>query len=211
MSISLAPTTLLDAVNECLAAIGEAPVNTLTNPMLGDAATALSRLRDASRRTQQKGWSWNTDYGMSLAVAGDGTIPIPTNTLKFTPMGKSDRKNLVTRGNKLYDANHHTYTFTAPVTGDLVTMIDFELLPEIARQFIFLTAVVRFQAGYIGSEILDKYTTRDIAQAWSELLSAELEIADWNILRDSAYMVSALNRVTVGNVGFPDSPIGLFP
>jgi hypothetical protein len=205
MSYSLAPSTELDAVNEILAAIGEAPVNQLDNLGLTDAATARTRLYDASRRCQKRGWAWNTDFNMSLPPANiTGFVWLPSSCLKVTFTGNSADKNLVQRGTQIYDADNHTYVFTTPVTADVVNMLDWTLLPEAARQFIFLTAIVRFQAGFIGSDVLDKYTTRDVTQAWSDLLSEELEVADWNMLRDSNFMQEALNRISTGNVGYPD-------
>src|SRR5271165_678321 len=68
MSLALAPTTELDAVNEILAAIGEAPVSQLTNLGLQDAAIAQNRLYDAC--------------GVSRSAAGHGT---PTTTSPSRP------------------------------------------------------------------------------------------------------------------------------
>lgn len=197
MSFTLTPTTELDAVNELLATIGEAPVNTLTNTGLGDASTARTRLYNASRNLQKYGWSWNTDYSFNLLPDVNGNVAVPSTTLQVRFVAKSDRQNLTLRGTQIYDSQNHTYTFTQPVMADIVQMLDFSLLPETARQAIFIAAGIRFQAGFIGSQILDTFTARDLKQAWDALQSDDLEVADWNMLSDSADQLWANNRLAV--------------
>lgn len=60
----ISPTTELDAVNEIIGAIGEAPVNTLENIMNVDVISALRILRNNNRSFQSRGWSFNsiTEY-----------------------------------------------------------------------------------------------------------------------------------------------------
>ncbi len=195
MSLPLVPTTELEAVNAMLGSVGEAPVSQLDNVGLGDAASARQTLHNNSRRIQKRGWSWNTDFNMTLALAIDGTIPVPSNTLKVNPTGNYDKAGIIQRGVQLYDAVNHTYVFTAAVTVDLVSFLNFELLPETARQAIFLAAATSFQSGFLGSDTLDKFTTRDALTAWSDLLNDELAVTDCNFLTDSADMAQAMNRI----------------
>lgn len=204
MSIALAPTTELDAVNELIATIGEAPVNQLNNLGLSDAAVARDRLYDSSRRIQKIGWSWNTDWNFQLATDINGNVWLPANALKVTFTGTSADKGYVQRGNQLYDAVNHTLVFSAPVTANIVTMLPWTSLPESARQAIFHAAGIRFQSGRLGSEILDKFIREDMQASWAELWSEELEVLDPNMFSDSAHMREALNRISTGNVGYPD-------
>ena len=131
MSIALAPTTELDAVNEMLATIGEAPVNQLDNLGLTDAATARNRLYDAMRRVQKRGWYFNTDYATTLPPDVTGNVWLPANALKVTFVRFSKGKGLTQRGTQVYDAVNHTLTFSAPVTADVVTMQPWDQLPEV--------------------------------------------------------------------------------
>src|SRR6202035_1294351 len=133
MSIAYAPTTELDAVNELLGAIGEAPVNQLDNLGLTDAATARNRLYDAMRRVQKRGWSWNTEYGLSLVPDATGNVWVPSNTLKVTFVKASKDKGLTLRGSQIHDSRNHTNIFTLPVVVDLVTMEPWANLLESAR------------------------------------------------------------------------------
>ena len=69
------PTTeQLDAVNEMLAAVSQAPVNQLeaTNP---EVALAFDTLTRVSREVQAEGWTFNTEYHVkqsrtNVTVAG---------------------------------------------------------------------------------------------------------------------------------------------
>src|SRR5208283_6136942 len=118
------------------------------------------------RRVQKRGWSWNTDYNFALAPDISGNVYVPNNALKVTFVGSSADLNLVQRGNRIYDANNHSFTFTTSIHADVVTMLPFDQLSEAARQFIFVSAMLRYQAGFVGSDILDKYVARDAQQAW---------------------------------------------
>ena len=66
----ISPTTELDAVNEIIGAIGEAPVNTLENIMNVDVISALRILRNNNRSFQSRGWSFNsiTEYPLNPDV-----------------------------------------------------------------------------------------------------------------------------------------------
>ena len=53
--MTLATTTKLEAVNSMLTAIGETPVNTITNATTTDVSIALQVLDNVSREVQQQG------------------------------------------------------------------------------------------------------------------------------------------------------------
>lgn len=178
----LAPTTELEAVNEMLATIGEAPVGTLTGSLPIDASTALQRLRERSRALQASGWSFNTDEGMSLAAQEDGRVPLPRNALKAD---FPDNPDYVVRGGFVYDTSNHTFTIGTNVTADIVRFLPFDDLPEYARQFIMIAAARRFQDKMLGDEGLHSFTLQDERQAWASFHDAEADIADLNVLSGS--------------------------
>ena len=59
--MALATTTKLEAINSMLTAIGESPVNTITQATTTDVSIALSTLENVSREIQSQGWFFNTD------------------------------------------------------------------------------------------------------------------------------------------------------
>ena len=72
----------LQAVNQILASVGQAPVTTLeqTNP---DVAIAYSTLQQVSREVQAEGWTFNKEYRYPLIPLSNNTIEIPDNMLQL--------------------------------------------------------------------------------------------------------------------------------
>jgi hypothetical protein len=186
----LAPTTELEAVNEILAAIGETPVGTLSGALPIDASLALTRLRSRSRGLQMQGWSFNTDDEYTLAVDGDGKIPLPTTTLRVDPCNTND---YVQRGLWLYDRIEHTYIIGEDVDVDIVWMLPWTDLPEYVRQYLFIATARLFQDRMLGDEALHQFTAADEQGAWALFLECEAQNADLNVLSDS-YPVSRILR-----------------
>ena len=58
--MAVAATTELEAVNIMLAAIGEAPINSLIGTLPVDARIAQSTLTEVNKSVQSEGWSFNT-------------------------------------------------------------------------------------------------------------------------------------------------------
>ena len=61
----LARTSKLQAVNKALQMMGESPLNSLQG-LLGLGNLAEETLDSVSRKVQVEGWSFNTDYQMTL-------------------------------------------------------------------------------------------------------------------------------------------------
>lgn len=198
----LVPTSSLDAVNDMLAAIGESPVNSLNSTGISIVATAQNRLFMTSKRVQAKGWSWNTDWGMPLTPDSQGNIWLPQTALKTKLTPDFASQKLVFRNGQLYDPVNQTFTFTSAVAADVVTLLDFEWLPEMARQFIFISACRKFQQGFVGSDTLSGFEEKDEVTAWAQLLSEELEQQDSNILTDSYDTLSVLDRTSMSSASY---------
>lgn len=184
----IAPTTELEAVNAMLEAIGETPVNSLSNSGVVDAVKARSELRRKSRSVQQQGWHWNTLRSYKLYPSVSGEIILPSNTLRVDTVDNDFQINVVQRGNKLFDNTKHTYIFTKELTVDLVIGLDWEELPEPARLYIYTSAARKFQQDTIGSSELSQFHMRDEMLAYADLQAAEAENADYNVL-DGSYSV----------------------
>lgn len=182
MTASLTPTTTLEAVNQCLFAIGESPVSTVDDSGMVDAAVALRTLTNVSREVQQEGWHWNTEINLSLQPNVAGNLVLPPNTLKVDTAGADACTDLVARGNRLYDRTNHTYTFSRAVLVDMVIMLDFEELPEAARNYIALRAARRFQQNSVGSQELSGFQQMDELRALVSLQSAEADNQDFTVL-----------------------------
>lgn len=182
------PTTELDAVNIMLGVIGESPVSTITSTGLSDVSAAVEVLTETSRAVQSRGWDFNTEENYELALTADGYLKPPTNTLRID--ANSSSKNVVQRGDKLYDKTNHTFVFTESMKCDLVLFLPFTDLPEAARRYITVRAARRFQRRILGSDTLDSFTKDDELEAYMSLLAADADTADRNVFNSyDAYRV----------------------
>jgi hypothetical protein len=193
------PTTELEAVNAMLATIGEAPINSLNQSGLVDAAIAQTILGQVSREVQTRGWQFNTEREYPLPAAVDGTVTIPPNTLQLAvAKSMSAQLEVVTRGQRLYDRLNHTFTIGQTVKVDVTFLLTFEDLPEAARWYITVRAGRQFLDRTVGNESLHGFTEKDELMALSVLKEAEGETADHNILTGNYSVYRSLDRVTGG-------------
>ncbi len=177
------PTTVLEAVNQIIATIGEPPVNSVEDNGVIDAVMALQALSSVNRAVQLQGWHWNTEDNYPLAQTyPEGEIRLPKNTLQVSLSEGYRHLNLVTRGDRLYDRGNHTFAIGQSVKADIVFLLPFEELPEAARTYITIKAGRRFNEGQIGSELLSNFTLRDEQMALIALEDAEADTSNLNIL-----------------------------
>jgi hypothetical protein len=185
--MTLAPLTELEAVNEILSVLGEAPVSALgdpENPVIAEVSAALNALHMVSRSLQNQGYSFNTEHDYTLSPDGDGFIQLPLNVIRadVDPWGPDCIMDVVVRGGRLYNRTDHTFVFTDPIQASLVLLLEFDELPEAARQYIMIKAARKLQDKTLGSRDLHVYTTQDELEAKLDFLSAEADDADFNIL-----------------------------
>lgn len=178
------PTTELEAVNVMLGVIGESPVSTITSTGLTDVSVAVEVLTETSRAVQSRGWDFNSEENYELALNVDGHLKPPSNTLRVDAYYTS--KNVVQRGDKLYDKTNRTSVFTEALKCDLVLFLPFTDLPEAARRYITVRAARRFQRRILGSDTLDVFTKDDELEAYTTMLEADSDTADRNIFNSPA-------------------------
>ena len=96
-------TTELEAVNIMLAAIGEAPINSLTGTVPVDVRLAQSTLNEVNKEVQSEGWSFNTEINVELTRDGDDQVALASNVLRVDP--------------NVHDHAHHDYHETTPTAS----------------------------------------------------------------------------------------------
>lgn len=175
-------TTKLDAVNQMLSSIGEAPAVSLDtdNP---EIAIAESTLDEISRTVQAEGWNFNTEYEYPFTPDGNGHIPIPSNLLSITDNKlKNPGKYLTTiRNGKLYDKLHHTFVFSGTVYCDVVWVFEFVDLPQPFKDYITTRAARVFAGRVVGSEEQVKLVMQDEAVLRSNCLTYDTQTAEPNV------------------------------
>jgi hypothetical protein len=157
-------TTQLQAINQMLTSIGQAPVVSLdiANP---EIATAFSILNSVNREVQGEGWHFNTEVKYPFTPDENGEIIIPDNVLQL-----SDNKyenvqqyQTVVREGKLYDKIEHTYIFPTanPILCDVVWLFAFEDLPQVFQDYITQRASRVFAGSVVGSADMVKFNQQD--------------------------------------------------
>lgn len=192
---AVTPTTELEAVNLLLDVIGEAPISNLENSAVVDAVKARAALSEVSRATQQKGWHFNTEIDYELVpTVYEKEIILPGNCLRVDTTKAQRDFDVVQRGNRLYDRKNHTYKFDRSLKVDMVILLPFEELPEVARYYISIRAARVFQARTVGSEALYQFNAQDEILALNDLKRAEGITGDYNMFSGSWSVAKILHR-----------------
>lgn len=177
--------TELEAVNEMLAAIQEAPIASLTDPQGADATTALTLLRRTSREVQSRGWHWNIDLEVPMARLVDGRVPVPAECLRLrTAYRYLTRYDLTRRGGFVFDNLTRSGVFPEAPVADLMLLRDFEDVPEEARAYILAWATRRFLDRVTGRSDLHSMAGRDEVRALATLRDADADARRLSFLSD---------------------------
>ena len=177
-------TTQLQAINQMLTGIGQAPVVSLdiANP---EIATALSILDSVNREVQGEGWNFNTEINYPFTPDIDGTITIPGNVLQISDNKTSNvqQYQTVLRNGKLYDKIAHTYTFptTSPILCDVVWLFDFEDLAQVFQDYIAQRAARVFAGSVVGSKEMFQFNQQDEGILRANCLSYDTGTSEVNI------------------------------
>jgi hypothetical protein len=189
------PTTTLGAVNSMLSTIGEAPVNNL-NSGLTDAETAETILNEVSRSVQAQGWNFNSEPNLTVAADTDGNVVLPQEVIRADLSNnkyRSTTNEYIQRGNKIYDKRQHTFNIGKALTLDVVVLLEYEQMPEVARRYVSVQAARVFQERVVGSDRLSSYTRADEQAALFALQEHEGDNGDYNIFDDYS-TASVLDR-----------------
>lgn len=179
-------TTQLEAVNQMLTGIGQAPVTSLDtfNP---EVASALSILDEVTRAVQAEGWNFNTEYKYPFVTDANGHIRVPINVLQLSDnkIANVQKYQTVLRSGRLYDKINHTDVFPANTTiyCDVVWAFDFEELPQVFRDYITIKATRVFYDRAAGDVDGVKYKLfeSDEGIARANCLSYDTQTSEANI------------------------------
>ena len=176
------PVNELEAVNMLLAAVGEAAVSSLETATTVDVTQAKNLLSNINREVQQKGWHFNTEWDVVLSIDSDSRIPLGTTVLSIY----SPSKMTTIRGREgspfLYDLDNNTFTWTASINDAVtITLLDFEDIPQTARQYITTKAARIFQEEIIGQVSAEAVNRQEEVEAYADLLDDEGERSGYNV------------------------------
>ena len=194
----LLKTSELEAVNRVLQMLGEAPVNSLSG-QFGLAKQAQDSLTDVSRRVQAEGWSFNTDYQVTIKPDSNKNLLVGSNVSRVVVdiLAYPDY-DIIERKGKLYDRLNQTFEFTDDVKADLTYMYDWDELPEHARQYIMTRAGRQLQEAILGSPDLTKLNIAAEAEARTQFVEEETTKSEHNMIRGNPNRFGPLSTYMPG-------------
>ena len=198
--MAVAATTELEAINIMLAAIGEAPVNTLTGSLPVDVKIAQSTLVEINKSVQAEGWSFNTEIDVTLTRNASKEIVLPVNVLRVDAnIHQHPDIDPIQRGLKLYDRLKNTFEFDEDLICTVVYFRDFDEIPEQARSYINIRAARIFVDRLVSDQGLRTYTKEDGIRARVTLTETDLANGDHNMLRGDPSLTTVFGTYSPAN------------
>ena len=184
-----------------LAAIGEAPVNSLTGTVPVDVRLAQSTLTEINKEIQSEGWSFNTEIDVTLN-RNDTTkqIVLSTDILRIDPnIHQHPTIDAIQRGLKLYDRLNNRYEFDEDLICTVVYFRTFDEIPEPARRYMTIKAARVFVDRLVSDDGLRTYTQEDEIRARAILMETDLANGDHNLLRGDPSLTSVFDTYSPAN------------
>lgn len=144
--------TRLDVVNDCLAIMGEAPLNSL-NEDHSFKQGALNVLTRNDTSIQNEGWWYNLENLRLMRNPTDGRVYLPTDGSTIRPDCNLGQR-YVQRGRVLYDLHGGTDRFPDGFTLNvkLIRLVPFEDTPRSVNSLIARKTVLDFQQEFDGDQ-----------------------------------------------------------
>lgn len=171
---------LLTAVNRILPALGEHPVTSIDikHPTL---AILLPKIATKIEDITLPGYWFNT-FQHTVYPDAEGEIALPAETLSFI----AHCHNVSVRGTRLYNMDTMSYVFTEAVTGELITRLAFDELPESVASLVWYSALV-------DSYIIDIGLTDEVRMWQSQVMDAQRRFTSEH-LRNKRYSTTKTER-----------------
>lgn len=172
----------LAAVNQMLSAIGQKPTNSLEGTTSMWTRIAVQTLDETDREVQGEGWYFNTDPNHTFSAdANTGEVPVPVNTVRFKVY---DMQSATLRDGKIYDRHNGTFDIGKALQGELVQYLDFDALPEVAKEYIVARSARKMYMRHVGSQENQRNLLMEETMAKSNLLNHDCIEGDYNMLDD---------------------------
>lgn len=172
--------TELDVVNDCLATLGEAPLNAIEedHPLV---AAALRDLKTVNMREQAKGWWFNKELVRLPHDPVTGYVNIPADTINVDPA--NPWTHLVQRGRRLYDPQRDEgYRIGRPVVCTLIRKLAFDELPSLMQTYVSYRTQQEFQKNYDADRVKADQITKSAQEAYLVLRAEHIRNQGANLL-----------------------------
>lgn len=169
-------TTKLEIINQMLLSVGENAVNQIGEGY-SEGRNAERILDAVSKEVQSRGWWFNLEQSYPLTPNVQNEVKLPVTFLKID----FNNQQYVQRGQRVYDKSNFTYKIPHKITADIIRQLPIEDLPEVAKTFIKITAMKRYQEAAVGSPQLSQYHREELTKAYGEMISTDTENGNYNL------------------------------
>ena len=176
--------------------VGESPVNTLT-VQSPEVAIAQSTLRQVCREVQAEGWKFNTETEYPITLDTNDQCIVPNNVLQIDinhfkhlndyDVVRKDDNGIV----KLYDLIKHQFEFENTSEDklycDIIWMIDFELIPQVFKDYITIRASRIASNRMVNNPQAAELIAQDESLARALVTEYDTNQGDYNVFNDQQY------------------------
>lgn len=193
-------TSKLDAVNTMLSQMGEEPYSSLTGQTTAEVRIAETILDETLKDVLTEGWLFNTEEDVTWSP-NSGEIVVPSNAINVWFLYEPKKKYTVRQG-KVYNRDEQTFTISDDLRVNYTILLEFEDIPEVARQYVAIKAGREYQRRYLGSEQVEVFTQQKEYEAKARLEDQEGTQRDASILDHPDIHTGVLgNRADIGGYG----------
>ena len=186
--------TELEAVNEVLATVGDTPVQTLAAGTYIEAVRILQVLKETSREVQSKGWWFNEEENKTLQPDVNGLITLAYNVIEVTVVDDYNG-SIIQRGNKMFNRESGTYNINKEIKVNIITGLEWNELPQVARLYIASMAAYKYNSGYVGLAEAKQDTLSIMNERYIQMKVSDTRSRDVNIFDNyTNYNISRRNR-----------------
>ena len=186
--------TELDAVNDILVAVGDSPVQSLDAGTYHEAYIIKQLLDRTSREIQSRGWWFNEEENIKLLPDSMGQIKLATDVINVQ-VRDDNNGSIIQRGDKLYNRETRSFTFTSAVMVDIESFLVWKELPQIARQYITAATAIKYNSGNRGIQDIKQDLQQQLRGFYAQMLTEDVEGRDVNLLENSrVYNIAFKNR-----------------
>jgi hypothetical protein len=177
----MAMLTELEAMNQVLSVTGDAPVSSI-NSTYEQAVVARRIILEVSKEHQSRGYWFNEVDDLLILKDEDGFINLPSETIRCDI--PSDYGYLVQRGLRIFNKKLNTYVIDDSIYVNIVTELEWDLLPQSFRQMVVAYASLRFNSEYFGSQETAQTIIGDIGAKELLLQKEDIDNRDLNMLKN---------------------------
>lgn len=187
-------TTELQAVNQMLSSINEAPVNSLEGAVTTDVAAARNLLDEVLREVQGRAWYFNTDEDIILSPDANKEIRVGAEIIRIDGSPGREMVQLILRGTQLYNRTDHNFIFKSPVHVDQTTLLVWGEVPPVCQRYIVVRAARLLADRLIGSGASHQFSIRDEADSLRDMKQWDAEHAGYNVYNNNRSLFDSLQR-----------------